>query len=184
MRTRIICAIAALLGLLVALGCVGGSRASERYIEIAWADLDAALAATLAQDPEVDFPEGIRFEALRFRHDAGLGLDGRARFRDPATGGYPPPDIRFSGSVPMTWWRIEDGALTIPLATIDSMTPVPGGADPDSQAADAMRDSLGTGVGTLLSRLRFPTGLDRDRRWIIGSSRSTPGALVFEVRPR
>lgn len=184
MRTRIIGAALALIGLLMTAGCFGVSSASERTIEVSRADLDAALAATLVQSREVDFPERLRFEALRFRHDAGLGIEGRVRFFDPATGGFPPPDFRFFGSVPMVWWSVEDGALTIPLATIDGIAPVPGGADPASQAADAIRDSLGTGVGTLLSRLSFPTGLDPNRRWVIGSSQSRPEALVFELRPR
>ncbi|MCU0908957.1 MAG: hypothetical protein MUF73_16315 [Rhodobacteraceae bacterium] len=184
MRIRIVGAMVALIAALLTVGSVNRSAAQDHVVQITRSGLDAALAATLAQDPRVDFPQAIRFEALRFRHAAGLGIEGRARFLDPATGGYPPPDIRFSGSVPMTWWRVDTGALTIPLATIDSIAPVPGGADPDSQAADAIRDSLGTGVGTLLSRLSFSTGLDPGRRWIIGSSQSTPEALVFGLRPR
>jgi hypothetical protein len=184
MPIRIISTVVALVAALLTVGSVGRSAAQEHFVQIVRADLDAALAATLAQSREVDFPQRFRFEALRFLHDAGLGIEGRVRVFDPATQSYPPPDIRFFGSVPMTWWRVEDGALTIPLATIDGMAPIPGGADPASPEADAIRDSLGTGVGALLSRLSFPTGQNPNRRWVIGSSQATPDALVFALRRR
>lgn len=184
MRVKVIGGVLALIGLVLAVGCVGGRTAPGATVEITRADLDAALTATLAQSREVDFPQAIRFEALRFRHAAGLGIEGRARFFDPGTGGYLPPDIRFFGSVPMTWWQVEDGMLVAPLATVDAIEPVSGGAAPTSQAADRIRDSLGTGIGALLSRMSFPTGLDPNRRWTIGSSQSTPEALRFELRPR
>ena len=184
MRMKIIGAVMALIGLSLAVSCVGGSNAPGPSVEVTRADLDAALAATLAQSREVDFPEKTRFESLRFRHVAGLGIEGRARFFDPATGGYPPPDIQFFGSVPMGWWRVEDGALTIRLASVDGIEPIPGGAASTSQMAERIRDSLSTGIGDLLSRMSFPTGLDPNRRWIIGSGQSTPDALRFELRPR
>ncbi|WP_299609569.1 hypothetical protein [uncultured Tateyamaria sp.] len=139
---------------------------------------------TLAQSREVDFPEKTRFEALQFRHVAGLGIEGKARFFDPVTGGYPTPDIRFFGSVPIGWWRVEDGALVIKLASVDGIEPIPGGAASTSQVAERIRDSLGTGVGDLLSRMSFPTGLDPNRRWIIGSGQSTSEVLRFELRPQ
>ncbi|WP_299507835.1 hypothetical protein [uncultured Roseobacter sp.] len=184
MRSKIIGALFALIGLLVTLSCMDQSNAPGPSVEVTRAELDAALATTLAQSREVDFPEKTRFEALRFRHVAGLGIEGRARFFDPVTGGYPPPDIRFFGSVPMGWWRVEDGALTIKLASVDGIEPIPGGAASTSQVVERIRDSLGTGVGDLLSRMSFATGLDPDRRWIIASGQSTPEALRFELWPR
>lgn len=184
MRMKIFGIVLALMGLLLTLNCVGPSNAPGPFVEIKRADLDAALAATLAESREVDFPEKTRFAALRFSHVVGLGIEGRARFFDPATGGYPPPDIRFFGSVPGGWWRVEDGALIIKLATVDGIEPIPGGATSTSQVAEKIRDSLSTGIGDMLSRMSFPTGLDPNRRWIIGSSQSTPEALRFELRLR
>ena len=184
MRKKIIAAVLALVGLSVAVSCVGESNAPGPFVEVTRAELDAALAAALAQSREVDFPEKTRFEALRFRHVAGLGIEGRARFFDPATGNYPPPDIRFFGSVPMGWWRVENGTLNVKLASVDGIEPIPGGAASTSQVAERIRDSLSTGVGDLLSRMSFPTGLEPNRRWIIGSGQSTPEALRFELRPR
>lgn len=184
MRMKIIAAILALVGLSLAQSCVESSNAPGPFVDITRAELDTALTAALAKSREVDFPEKIRFEELQFRHVAGLGIEGRARFFDPDTGRYPPPDIRFFGSVPMGWWRVERGTLNVKLATVDGIEPIPGGFAPTSQAADRIRDSLGTGVGDLLSRMSFPTGLDADRRWIIGSGQSTPEALRFELRPR
>ena len=183
MRRKLIGAILALVGVTAAFGCVEGSNTPGPVIEVKRADLDTALAAALAQDREVDFPERIRFDALRFHHVAGLGIHGRARFFDPATGGYPGPVLRFTASVPMGWWRVEDGSVTINLASVDGIEPIPGGAAPDSPESDRIRDSLGTGIGHLLSRMAFPTGLDPNRDWIIGSSQGTPDALRFELRP-
>jgi hypothetical protein len=184
MRRKVIGGVLTLIGLALAVGCVGGSDSPGATVEITRADLDAALAAALARGREVDFPQRIRFEALRFRHAAGLGIEGRARFHDPATGGYPPPDIAFFGSVPMVWWQVEDGALVAPLAIVDGIEPVPGGAAPTSPAADRISDSLGSAIGEVLSRMTFPSGLDPNRRWTIGSRQSTPEALRFELRPR
>ncbi|WP_299746823.1 hypothetical protein [uncultured Tateyamaria sp.] len=184
MRMKIIGAVLALIGLPVILSCVGQSNAPGPSVEVTRAELDAALATTLAQSREVDFPEKTRFEALRFRHVAGLGIEGQARFFDPATGGYPPPDIRFFGSVPMGWWRVEGGALIMKLSSVNGIEPIPGGAASTSQVAERIRDSLGTGVGDLLSRMSFPTGLDPNRRWIIGGGQSTPEALRFKLWPR
>lgn len=184
MHMKIIGVVLAVIGLAVAASCVEDRNAPGPFVEITRAELDAALAATLAQSREVDFPERTRFEALRFSHVAGLGIEGRARFFDPTTGGYPAPDIRFFGSIPIGWWRVEDGALTTTLASVDGIEPIPGGAASTSQKADAIRDSLGTAVGDLLSRMSFPTGLDPNRRWIIFSSQSTPEGLLFELRPR
>ncbi|WP_299284845.1 hypothetical protein [uncultured Tateyamaria sp.] len=184
MRTTIFGVVLALICLSMALSCSGPSNAPGPFVEITRAKLDSALAAALARSREVDFPEKTRFEELRFRHVAGLGIEGRARFFDPATGGYPPPDIEFFGSVPMGWWRVKEGMLTVKLAAVDGIDPVPGGLPSTSQTAERIRDSLGTGVGDLLSRMSFPTGLDPNRRWIIGSGQSTPQALRFELRPR
>jgi len=184
MRLKIIGAVLALIGLSMAVSCVERPNVPGPFVEIKRADLDAALAATLAQSREVDFPEKTRFEELRFRHVAGLGIEGRARFFDPVTGGYPPPDIRFAGSVSTGWWRVNDGVLTVKLASVDGIEPIPGGAASTSQVAERIRDSLGTGVGDLLSRMSFPTGQDPNRRWIIGSTESKPDALRFELRPR
>ena len=86
MRMKIFGIVLALMGLLLTLNCVGPSNAPGPFVEIKRADLDAALAATLAESREVDFPEKTRFAALRFSHVVGLGIEGRARFFDPATG--------------------------------------------------------------------------------------------------
>ncbi len=184
MRMKILWVILALIGLSVTFSCDSPSTAPGPFVEVTRAELNAALATALTQSREVDFPQKTRFEALRFRHVAGLGIEGRARFFDPATGGYPPPDIRFFGSVPMGWWRVEDGALNVKLASVDRIEAVPGGAAATSQVAERIRDSLGTGKGDLLSRMSFPTGLDPNRRWIIASGQSTPEALRFELWPR
>ena len=184
MRLTLIGAVLAVFGLLVVASCDGGSNPPGPFVDVSRAKLDAALAATLADSREVDFPEKTRFEALRFRHVAGLGIEGRARFYDPETGTYPPPDIEFFGSVPMGWWRVKEGALTVKLATVDGIEPIPGGAASTSQVAERIRDSLSTGVGDLLSRMSFPTGLDPTRRWIIASGQSTPTALRFELWQR
>ncbi|MEL6572232.1 MAG: hypothetical protein AAFQ64_11260 [Pseudomonadota bacterium] len=184
MRKKIIGAVLALFCVAVAVSCERGTQSPGPSVDVTRAALDAALVATLAESREVDFPEKIRFDALRFRHGAGLGIDGRARFFDPTTGTYPPPDIRFFGSVPLGWWRVEDGVMKIKLASVDGIDPIPGGADPTSQLAGRTRDSLSTGIGDLLSRMSFPTGQDPNRRWIIGSARNTPEAIRFELRLR
>ncbi|WP_299212287.1 hypothetical protein [uncultured Tateyamaria sp.] len=146
MRSKIIGAVLALIGLLVTLSCMNQSNAPGPFVEVTWAELDAAPVTALAQSREVDFPEKTHFEELRFRHVAGLGIEGRARFFDPVTGGYPPPDIRFFGSVPMGWWRVEDGALNMKLASVYGIEPIPGGAASTSQVAERIRDSLGTRI--------------------------------------
>lgn len=184
MRVKVIVAVLALIGFVGVVGCVGGSLAQGGTVEVTRAELDAVLAATLAQSREVDFPEKTRFETLRFRHSKSLGIEGRARFFDTATGDYPPPDIEFFGSVPLGWWRVQDGALSLTLVSVDGIKPIPGGGAPNGQIAERARDSLGTGVGELLSRMSFPTGLDPNRRWTITSSQITPEALRFELRPR
>jgi len=184
MRSKIIGAMLALIGLAVVANCVPEAAAPLRAIEITPAALDSALSATLAQGREVDFPEKTRFEALRFRHAAGLGFEGRARFVDPATGTYPPPDITFFGSVPLMWWSVEAGSLTIKLASVDGIGPIPGRPNLPEAEAERIRDSLGTGLGTLMSRMSFPTGLDPNRVWVIANVQSTPEALRFELLPR
>ena len=184
MRVKIIGVVLALAGVLLAFSCVEDSNVPGPFVEVTRIELDAALAAALAQSRDVDFPEKTRFEDLRFEHVSGLGIVGRARFFDPATGGYPPPDIEFFGSVPMGWWRVRDGAMNVKLASVNGIDPIPGGAASTSQVAERIRDSLSTGVGDMLSRMSFPTGLDPNRRWVIGSGESTPRALRFELRPR
>ncbi len=79
---------------------------------------------------------------------------------------------------------MENGVLTFALVAVDGIAPVPRGESADSDLAEAIRDSLSTGVGHLLSRMAFPTGLDPDRRWIIGSAAVTPDAIRFELRAR
>lgn len=184
MRMKIIVAILALIGLSLAVSCVSVSNTPGPYVKVTRAELDAALTKALSQSREVDFPEKTRFEELRFRHVAGLGIEGRARFLDPATGSYPPPDINFFGMVPLGWWRVKGGELNVKLASVDGIEPIPRGAASTSQVAERIRDSLGTGVGDLLSRMSFPTGLDPNRRWFIGSAQTTPEAINFELRPR
>lgn len=180
MHSKIIGAVLALIGLAVVANCVREPTVPLHMTEIPRAALDAALSATLAQGREVDFPEKTRFEALRFRHATGLGFEGRARFAAPATGGYPPPDITFFGEVPLMWWRVKDGALIITLASVDGIS----GVNWTEAEAERIRDSLGTGLGTLLSRMSFPTGLDPNRDWAIANVQSTPEALRFEFLPR
>ena len=184
MRTKIYGVIFALVSLSVVMNCAGPSNAQGPWVTIARADLDAALAAALAQSREVDFPEKTRFEALRFRHVVGLGIEGKARFYDPATGGYPPPDFPFFGSVPLGWWKVENGALNVRLATVDNIARYPGGVAPTSVEADQIRDSLGSAIGDLLSRMSFATDADPNRRWVIGSVQSLPEGLRFELRAR
>ena len=184
MRVWIIRAAVGLLGVAVLVGCLARPTAPGTLVTVTRAQLDTALAAALAQGAEVDFPEKTRFTALRFDHGAGLGITGRARFFDPATGGYPPPDIAFFGTVPPGYWAIDNGALNLRLVLIDGAAPLPGGLSPDSAAADRVRDSLSTSVGDMMGRMSFPTGLDPRRRWMIGSVEITPTALRFELRPR
>lgn len=183
MGFRFVAAMLAVIGVSVLASCVPGARAQGALVEITRAELDAALAATLAQGPEVGFPERIRFGALDFTHAAGLGVAGRARFLEAAARGDAAPETAFFGTIPMTWWRVEQGALIVRLASVEGIDPVPGGAMPGSREADAIRDSLGTGIGDLLSRMAFPTGLDPNRRWIVRSAGSTPEALWFELHP-
>lgn len=180
MRGKIIGAGLVLIILAVMANCVRDTTAPLHMTEIPRAALDQALAANLAQGREVDFPEKTRFEALRFRPGPGLAFDGRARFADPATGGYPPPDITFFGTVPLMWWRVKDGALTITLASVDGIS---GATWPEAEA-ERIRDSLGTGLGTLLLRMSFPTGLDPRRDWVIANVQTTPEALRFEIVPK
>jgi hypothetical protein len=78
------------------------------------------------------------------------------------------------------WWRVKDGALIITLASVDGIS----GVNWPEAEAERIRDSLGTGLGTLLSRMSFPTGLDPRRDWVIANVQSTPEALRFEIQPR
>ena len=87
MGFRFVAAMLAVIGVSVLASCVPGARAQGALVEITRAELDAALAATLAQGPEVAFPERIRFGALDFTHAAGLGVAGRARFLEAAARG-------------------------------------------------------------------------------------------------
>lgn len=184
MHRKIIGVLVALIIIVGVAHCVPESTSPVHLVEIRRAALDVALSATLAQGREVDFPEKTRFEALRFRHAAGLGFEGRARFVDPTTGAYPPPDITFFGSVPLMWWSVEAGSLTIKLASVDGIGPIPGRPDLPEAEAERIRDSLGTGLGTLMSRMSFPTGLDANRVWVIANVQSTPDALRFELLSR
>lgn len=180
MYRKIIGAGLVLITLAVVANCVREPTVPLHMTEISRAALDAALAANLTQGREVDFPEKTRFEALRFRPGPGLAFEGRARFADPATGGYPPPDITFFGDVPLMWWRVQDGALIITLASVDGIS----GVNWPAAEAERIRDSLGTGLGTLWSRMSFPTGLDPRRDWVIANVQSTPEALRFHIQPR
>ena len=184
MRGKIIGAVLGLIILGVVASCVREPSAPLHTTEIPRAALDAALAATLTESGDVAFPERTRFAALRFRPGPGLAFEGRARFVDPATGGYPPPDIAFFGTVPLMWWRVKDGALTITLASVDGIAPPAGRAPWPEAEAERIRDSLGTGLGTLMSRMSFPTGLDPRRDWVIANVQTTPEGLTFQIQPR
>ncbi len=184
MMFKMFAGLVALIGLSLFASCAAQTAAQGTYIDVTRAELDAALARTLAESRDVDFPEKTRFTELRFVHEAGLGIAGQARFFDPRSGDYPPPDIAFFGMVPLGYWRVENGALTFRLVAVDGIAPVPRGESADSDLAEAIRDSLSTGVGDLMSRMSFPTGLDPDRRWIIGSAEVTPEAIRFELRAR
>lgn len=184
MIIKIFATLIVLIGVSLTVSCVAQTTAQSTYIDVSRAQLDAALATTLADNADVDFPEKTRFTELRFVHDAGLGLAGRARFFNPVSGDFSQPDIAFFGMVPLGYWRVENGALTFRLVAVDGITPVPGGASDSSDIAERIRDSLSTGVGELMSRMSFPTGLDPDRAWIIGSAQEMPEAIRFEIRRR